>query len=72
MSGDASILDVVEAMTREASFLLQIQNKSPEFTAADLSRLRAYSSRAEIVCQIIYAVGDNGYGIVTFTLAGGT
>ena len=43
VSGDAPILDVVEAMTREASFLLRIQNKSPDLTVADLSRICANS-----------------------------
>ena|GEM_PF-4229376 len=44
MTGKTSLLYVVEAVTREASFLLQIKNKSTELTAADLSRVRAYAT----------------------------
>jgi hypothetical protein len=71
MSGDAPILDVVEAMAREASFLPQIENKGSDFTMTDLSHICAYSSRAEKVCKIIYAIGDDGYGIRAFSLGGG-
>ncbi len=71
MSSNAPILDVVEAMAREASFLLEVKNEGPDLTATDLSGVCAYSSRAEKVGKIIYAIGNNGYGIVAFAFTSG-
>lgn len=44
MSGNAPILDVVEAMARKTLFLLQIENEGSDFSVADLSHACAYSS----------------------------
>jgi len=49
MSSDAPILDVIEAMVRKASFLLQMENVGSELTVTDLSRIYAHSSRDEKV-----------------------
>jgi hypothetical protein len=37
----------------------------------DLSYICAYSQRDEKICKIIYAIVDNGYGIVAFPFGSG-
>ena len=60
---------MVEAVIGEASFLLQIKNKCPDFILADLSYIFALPLGSEKVEKVIYAVGDNGNGIEAFAFS---
>ena len=55
-------------MLGEASLLLKVKNKRSDFVLADLSYVRAYSSRVEKTLKISYTTDDyvNGIGALPF------
>jgi len=63
---------MVEAVTGEALFPLQMKNKCPDFMLGDLSYIFALSFSGEKVEKIVYTVGDNGNSIGAFAFGGGT
>ena len=63
---------MVEAMSREAPLLLQVEDKGPDFLQTDPSHIRAYFLGSEEIPKVTYAVNNDGYSIGTFSFGDST